>query len=183
MAPQELGEGEATPSEGEATPSEGEARPGEDEGEATPSEDEGEGTPGEGEARPGEARQKDRMLEGARLELVRLQAAMLEAEVEVEEVVEEQQLKKKRFKSNPVTKLKVILENEDAIVEWAATHPELYRGHSDCYMKERKTGPVLTRLPRLLTSLVGFSCHFNDSISIAGCLFYNVYVCPECLKC
>jgi hypothetical protein len=38
---------------------------------------------------------------------VRLQAAMLE----VEEVVEEQQLKKKRFKSNPVTKLKVILEN------------------------------------------------------------------------
>ena len=27
MAPQELGEGEATPSEGEATPSEGEATP------------------------------------------------------------------------------------------------------------------------------------------------------------
>ena len=103
--------------------------------------------------------------------------------MEVEEVVEEQQLKKKRFKSNPVTKLKVILENEDAIVEWAATHPELYRGHSDCYMKERKTGPVLTRLPRLLTSLVGFSCHFNVSISIVGCLFYNVYVCPGCLKC
>ena len=63
------------------------------------------------------------MQEDARLELVRLQAAMLEAEVE--EVVEEQQFKKKRFKSNPVTKLKVILENEDAIVEWAATHPEL----------------------------------------------------------
>ena len=144
-----------------------------------PGEDEGED---EGEARPGEAREKDRMQEGARLELVRLQAAMLEAEVEVEEVVEEQQLKKKRFKSNPVTKLKVILENEDAIVEWAATHPALYdRGHSDCYMKERKTGPVLTRLPRLLTSLEGFSCHFNDSISIVGCLFYNVY--PECLKC
>ena len=167
---------------------EGEARPGEDEGEATPSEDEGEATPGEGEARPGVAREKDRMQEGARLELVRLQAAMeaeveVEAEAEVEEVVEEQQLKKKRFKSNPVTKLKVILENEDAIVEWAATHSELYRGHSDCYMKERKTGPVLTRLPRLLTSLVGFSCHFNDSISIVGCLFYNVYVCPECLKC
>ena len=103
--------------------------------------------------------------------------------MEVEEVVEEQQLKKKRFKSNPVTKLKVILENEDAIVEWAATHPELYRGHSDYYMKERKTGPVLTRLPRLLTSLVCFSCHFNGTISIVGCLFYNVYVCPECLKC
>ena len=179
MAPQELGEGEARPGECEA-------RPGEDEGEATLGEGEarlGEATPGEGEARPGEAREKDRMQEGARLELVRLQAAMLEAEVEVEEVVEEQQLKKKRFKSNPVTKLKVILENEDAIVEWAATHPELYRGHSDCYMKERKTGPVLTRLPRLLTSLVGFSCHFSGSISIVWCLFYTVYVCPECLKC
>ena len=100
------------------------------------------------------------MQEDARLELVRLQAAMLEAEAEVEEVVEEQQLKKKRFKSNPVTKLKVILENEDAIVEWAATHPELYRGHSDY-----------------------FSCHFNDNVSIVGCLFYNVYVCPGCLKC
>ena len=115
------------------------------------------------------------MQEDARRELVRLQAAMLEAEVEVEveleaeveveveveEVVEEQQLKKKRFKSNPVTKLKVILENEDAIVEWAAIHPELYdRGHSDY-----------------------FSCHFNDDVSIVGCLFYNVYVCPGCLKC
>ena len=179
------------PSEGEARPGEArpcEARPGEGEArpcEARPDEarlGEGEATPGEGEARPGEARQKDRMQEGARLELVRLQAAMLEAEVE--EVVEEQQLKKKRFKSNPVTKLKVILENEDTIVEWAATHPEMCdRGHSDCYMKERKTGPVLTRLPRLLASLVGFSCHFNDSIGIVGCLFYNVYVCPGCLKC
>ena len=168
-------------------PSEGEARP----GEARPCEarpdkarlGEGEATPGEGEARPGGAREKERMQEGARLELVWPHAAMLEAEVEVEveveaeaeveveEVVEEQQLKKKRFKSNPVTKLKVILENEDAVVEWAATHPELYdRGHSDCYMKERKTRPVLTRLPRLLTSLEGFSCHFNDSIGIVGCI-------------
>ena len=96
---------------------------------------------GEGEARPGEgeAREEECMQEDARLELVRLQAAMLEAEVEVEEVVEEQQLKKKRFKSNLVTKLKAILENEDAIVEWAATHPELYdRGHSDYYIKEAK---------------------------------------------
>ena len=157
------------------------ARPGEGEDEARLGESEGEAMPSEGEASPGEAREEERMQEGARLELVRLQAAMLEAEVDVEEVVEEQQLKKKRFKSNPVTKLKVILENEDAVVEWAATHPELYRGHSDYYMKE--TGPVLTRLPRLLTSLVGFSCHFNDSISIVGCLFYNVYVCPGCLKC
>ena len=65
------------------------------------------------------------MQEDARLELVKLQAAMLEVEAEVKEVVEMQQLKKKRLKSNPVTKRKVILENEEAIVEWAATHPEL----------------------------------------------------------
>ena len=95
-------------------PGEGEARPGENE--ARPGEDEAksgedEARPGEDETRPGEG--EARPGEGG--------ARPGEGE------------------SNPVTKLKAILENEDAIVEWVATRLELYdRGHCEYYIKEAK---------------------------------------------
>ena len=38
-----------------------------------------------------------------------------------------------------MTKLNAILEDEDEIVEWAATHPELYDcGHSVDYINDAK---------------------------------------------